>query len=139
MEKQEYTYRDFAILVRANNHAHPISSYLQRRRIPFQFLGPGQLFHQEEVKDLIAYLKVLSDLTDTVSLFRVLSIDEFEIPERNLNYLLSLSKRKNLTLFEALNFMDETYVSDKAKETIKMIYKTIVPIDSKFLKRFQKN
>ncbi len=126
VDSKEYTYRDIAILVRANNHAHPISSYLQRRRIPFQFLGPGQLFHQDEVKDLIAYLKVLADLTDTVSLFRVLSIDEFDIAERDLNYLLNLSKRKNLTLFEALSFMDETYVSEKAKETIKMIYKTIV-------------
>lgn len=126
IDSKEYIYKDIAILVRANNHAHPISSYLQRRKIPFQFLGPGQLFHQEEVKDLIAYLKVLADLTDSVSLFRVLSIDAFGISERDLNYLLNLSKRKNLTLFETLNFMDQTYISDKAKETIKMVYKTIV-------------
>jgi len=125
VDTKEYNYRDFAILVRANNHAHPISSYLQRRKIPFQFLGPGQLFHQEEVKDLIAYLKVLADLTDTVSLFRVLSMEAFGIAERDLNYLLSLSKRKNLTLFETLNYMDETYISDYAKDVIKMIYQTI--------------
>jgi DNA helicase-2/ATP-dependent DNA helicase PcrA len=125
VDSGKYTYRDFAILVRANNHAHPISSYLQRRQIPFQFLGPGQLFQQEEIKDLIAYLKVLSDLTDSVSLFRVLSIDAFQIPQRDLNYLLNLAKRKNLTLFETLNHMDETYISDESISKIKMVYTTI--------------
>lgn len=125
VESKKYAYRDFAILVRANNHAHPISSYLQRRKIPFQFLGPGQLFQQEEVKDLIAYLKVLSDLTDSVSLFRVLSMEAVGVSQRDLNYLLNLSKKKNLTLFETLNYMDETYISNDAKEKIKKIYSVI--------------
>lgn len=126
VESKQYNYRDIAILVRANNHAHPISSYFQRRKIPFQFLGPGQLFQQEEVKDLIAYLKVLADLTDTVSLFRVLSMEIFGIPQKDLNYLLNLAKRKNLTLFETLNFVDETYVSNESKESIKLLLKIIL-------------
>lgn len=126
VESKKYAYRDIAILVRANNHAHPISQFLQRRSIPFQFLGPGQLFHQDEIKDLIAYLKVLSNLTDTVSLFRVLSMEYLDIPQRDLNYLLNLSKKKNLTLFETINHMDETYIADVTKTKIKMVYDTII-------------
>ncbi|MBU4099461.1 UvrD-helicase domain-containing protein, partial [Patescibacteria group bacterium] len=49
-----YTYKDFAILVRANDHAQPFVRAFERARIPYQFLGPGRLFHQEEIKDLIA-------------------------------------------------------------------------------------
>lgn len=121
VESGKYTYRDIAILVRANNHAHPISQYLQRQRIPYQFLGPGQLFHQDEIKDLIAYLKVLADLTDSISLFRVLSMDYFDINQRDLNYLLALSKKKNLTLFETLNHLDETYISDLSRTKIRSV------------------
>ena len=100
--EKTYEYRDIAILVRANNHAQPITIALQRQKIPYQFLGPGYLFQQEEIKDLIAYLTFLTNLSDSVSLFRVLSMDVFNIPYIELNYLLNFTKKKNLTLFETL-------------------------------------
>src|SRR3989344_4851834 len=98
-----YEYKDIAILVRANNHASPVSTALQRRRIPYRFLGPGHLFQQEEIKDLISYLMFLTNLSDTVSLFRVLSMDIFDISQIELNYLLNFAKKNNFTLFEALS------------------------------------
>ena len=60
--KKNYKYLDFAILVRANDHADPFIRQFQRKNIPYQFLGPGKLFHQEEIKDLISYLKVLLNI-----------------------------------------------------------------------------
>lgn len=126
MEKKGYGFSDFAILVRANNHAQPISSYLERQNIPFQFLGPGQLFQQEEIKDLIAYLKILTDLTDSISLFRVISMDIFGIPQRDLNYLLNISKKKNLTLFETFGQIDDTYITETTIATIGKIHEMII-------------
>ena len=68
-EKQnQYSYKDFAILVRANDHAQSFIKGLERAKIPYQFLGPGRLFHQEEIKDLIAYLKILYNFEDNQSL-----------------------------------------------------------------------
>ncbi|MEK7118989.1 MAG: ATP-dependent helicase, partial [Patescibacteria group bacterium] len=63
-DKMGYEWKDFAILVRANNHAEPFVRALARAGISYQFLGPGQLFRQPEVKDLIAYLKVLYNFED---------------------------------------------------------------------------
>jgi len=97
-----YEYKDIAILVRANNHSQGITAALARHRIPYQFLGPGYLFQQEEIKDLIAYLTFLTDLSDSVSLFRVLSMDVFNISYIELNFLLNFAKKNNLSLFEAL-------------------------------------
>jgi len=97
-----YEYKDIAILVRANNHSQGITIALSRHRIPYQFLGPGYLFQQEEIKDLIAYLAFLTDLSDSVSLFRVLSMQIFNISYVELNFLLNFAKRNNLSLFEAL-------------------------------------
>ena len=70
-----YEWKDFAILVRANNHAEPFVRALSRAGIPYQFLGPGQLFRQPEIKDLIAYLKILYNFEDNVAMYRVLSMD----------------------------------------------------------------
>jgi len=97
-----YEYKDIAILVRANNHSQGITTALSRHRIPYQFLGPGYLFQKEEIKDLIAYLTFLTDLSDSVSLFRVLSMDIFNISYIELNFLLNFAKKNNLSLFEAL-------------------------------------
>jgi len=112
---KKYRYKDIAILVRANNHSSSITVALQRHRIPFQFLGPGYLFQQEEIKDLIAYLSFLTNLSDSVSLFRVLSMEIFEIPYIELNYLLNFAKRKNLTLFEALENINQSFLKSETQ------------------------
>ncbi|MBI4096716.1 MAG: ATP-dependent helicase [Candidatus Levybacteria bacterium] len=118
LTEDKYEYKDIAILVRANNHAQMITTALQRHRIPFQFLGPGYLFQQEEIKDLIAYLTFLTNLSDSVSLFRVLSMDIFRIPYIELNYLLNFAKRKNLTLFEALFNVEQSFLKPATQEKL---------------------
>jgi len=96
----KYQWKDFAILVRANAHAEPFVRALSRHGIPYQFLGPGQLFRQPEIKDLICYLKVLYDIYDTVSLFRVLSMDHFAVPPRDIASLVSYARKQGMSLFE---------------------------------------
>lgn len=121
VKSQKYTYSDFAILVRANNHAQPIIPALQRLRIPYQFLGPGQLFGREEIKDLIAYLRLLSNLEDHVSLFRVLQMKIFNLSMRDLTELLQFSRKNNLSLFESMEKISEVKMSDEAKNKIEEI------------------
>lgn len=110
-------YSDYAILVRANNHADPFVRALERARTPYQFLGPGQLFRQPEIKDLIAYLKVLYDFTDSVSLYRVLSMSIFNFSQRDLIAVLNLGKRTNLSLFEAIE------KDEKFSDFVKMVHR----------------
>ncbi len=115
---ESYDYKDIAILVRANNHSQSVVAALQRHKIPYQFLGPGYLFQQEEIKDLIAYLTFLTNLSDSVSLFRVLSMDIFNISYVELNYLLNFSKKKNLTLFEALLNLRYSFLTPETKKKL---------------------
>ena len=115
LTKKEYQYKDIAILVRANNYSRLITAGLQRYGIPFQFLGPGYLFQQEEIKDLIAYLSFLTNLSDSISLFRVLSMEIFDISYIELNYLMNFAKKSNLTLFEALLKTDQSFIAEKTQ------------------------
>ena len=117
----QYAYKDIAILVRANNHAQLITTTLSRYGIPYQFLGPSYLFQQEEIKDLIAYLFFLANLSDTISLFRVLSMDIFTIPYIDLNVLLTYAKQKNISLFNTLQKLDEIEINENVKEKLKAI------------------
>lgn len=112
-------YKDFAILVRANNHSEPIMRALGRHGIPFQFLGPGRLFKQPEIIDLISYLKVIYDFTDSVSFYRLLSIDHFGITGRELAILGNYARKNNVSLFESA----EKIGGDKIKNLLEIINK----------------
>ncbi len=101
MKETGYSWRDFAVLLRANNHAEPFVRAFLRFGIPFQFLGPGQLFRQPEVKDLIAYLEVLANFEDSVALYRILSMEYFDLTPRDVAALSNFAKRQNMSLFEA--------------------------------------
>ncbi len=132
---KSYKYRDFAILVRANNHSQMITASLSRHRIPYQFLGPGYLFQQEEIKDLIAYLTFLTNLFDSVSLFRVLSMDIFDISYIELNFLLNFAKKNNLTLFEALYDVNQKFLKPKTREKLEKFRQMV----ERHLKRTRKD
>lgn len=119
IKEEKYNYSDFAILVRANNHSEPIIRALYRHGIPHQFLGPGRLFRQSEVIDLISYLKVLYNFEDSVSLYRILSMEYFDIPGRDLAAIGNYARKNNLLLFEAA----ERVGGEKVKKITEIINK----------------
>jgi DNA helicase II / ATP-dependent DNA helicase PcrA len=121
----KYDYKDFAVLVRANDHSESFARAFQRLKIPYQFLGPGRLFHQEEIKNLIAYLKVLYNFEDSTSLFRVLNMPIFELEALEIANLLNLARKRNYTLFEAMEKVEESYLKNETKEKIKKILEMI--------------
>jgi DNA helicase II / ATP-dependent DNA helicase PcrA len=123
---KKYDYKDIAILLRANNHSQGITAALQRSRIPYQFLGPGYLFQQEEIKDLIAYLTLLTDLSNSVALFRVLSMDIFNIPYVELNYFLNFAKKQNLSLFEALEQTNQSFLKEATQKKLENFRKMVI-------------
>jgi DNA helicase-2/ATP-dependent DNA helicase PcrA len=96
---EKYEWKDFAILVRANNHAEPFARALARHGIPYQFLGPGQLFRQPEVKDLIAYLKTLANYEDNVAMYRVLTADWLEMRARDVATIVMNAKKYGRSVF----------------------------------------
>jgi len=92
--------KDIAILVRANAHAEQFVHALTLAGIPHQFLGPSRLFDQPEIKDLIAYLKVLTNFEDNPSFYRLLSMDFLSLPARDLAVLSNLAHKTSISLFE---------------------------------------
>ena len=117
--KKDFDFKDVAILVRANNHSEPFIRALSRYGIPHQFLGPGRLFKQSEVVDLISYLRLLYDFEDSVALYRLLSISHFDIKSRDLIKIGNYARRFNKSLYEACEKVDDIFVSSETRRKIK--------------------
>jgi DNA helicase II / ATP-dependent DNA helicase PcrA len=115
-----FAFSDIAVLVRANNHSDPFMSAFRRKGIPFQFLGPGKLFKQTEVINLISYLRILANPEDNAALYKVLSADFLEIKTYDLIRFTNYAKRRTLFLYEALkdikNIRDLYISKDTAKK-----------------------
>ena len=116
LKTKNLLWKDFAILVRANNHADPFVKALSYRGIPYQFLGPGMLFKKSEVKDLIAYLLVLNDFTNDPAMYRILAMKIFSLSGRDLASVVSFAKKIRLSLFETIEIiLGEREFTNKAK------------------------
>ncbi len=96
-----YSWKDFAVLVRANSHAESFIRSFERLGVPYQFLGPGHLFKQPEIKELIAYLQVLNNFEDNVAFLKLLMMEYFALSAKDLTLMTNMSKRYGLTLYEA--------------------------------------
>lgn len=107
LHQKKYEWSDMAILVRAHAHADAFTRGLSRHGIPYQFLGQSALFRQPEIKDLIAYVNVLTDITDSASFYRVITMDIFSIDKIDLSRLIAFARKTNLSLFESV----EVYLS----------------------------
>lgn len=123
--EEGYAWADCAVLVRANNHAEPFSRAFARLGVPYQYLGPGQLFRQEEVKELIAYLKVLYNFEDSASFYKVLTMEHIGIPARDLAAISNYARKNNRSFFEACEHIVDMYVGDEAKTKVNKLIKMI--------------
>jgi len=96
----QLTWKDFAILARANNHLDPFVAALKRKQIPYQRIGNRGLFDQPEVRDLIALLKVVANPADSLALYRVLGFPSLNISGPVVISLLNAARARQKTLWD---------------------------------------
>jgi DNA helicase-2/ATP-dependent DNA helicase PcrA len=95
-----YSYKDFAILVRANQDAEPFMRSLNMRRIPYYFTGNRGLYRREEIRTLTAFMRVLADPADNLSLYQLASSEIYRLDMETLIRCSNLADRKNMKLAE---------------------------------------
>ena len=95
-------YRDFAILYRTNVQSRAFEEQLRYENIPYVLIGGQQFFDRKEVKDAVAYLRVLINPRDEVNLLRILNYPRRGIGETSADRLIRFSAERNLPLWDVL-------------------------------------
>lgn len=117
--RQDLAYGDFAILYRTNVQSRAFEEQLRYENIPYVLIGGQQFFDRKEVKDLIAYLKVLVNPRDEVNLLRILNYPKRGIGETTADRLIRHSAQAQRPLWEVLeNAAEIEDLGDKAQEAI---------------------
>lgn len=101
-KEPEYTYKDFAVLARANSHLEPFVMGLRQKGIPYQLVGNRGLYDRDEIRDILALLKVIVNPNDSISLYRVLNIRPLNIPYEEISSILSKSRVNKEEIWETV-------------------------------------
>jgi ATP-dependent DNA helicase Rep len=94
-------YGQFAILYRSNFQARLFESALRERNIPYRLSGGQSFFEKTEIKDCMAYMRLLGNPDDDMAFLRVVNTPRREIGAVSLEKLANFARRKNMSLFEA--------------------------------------
>jgi DNA helicase-2/ATP-dependent DNA helicase PcrA len=116
--RENRKYDDFGILVRTNSLTKNIEMQLLATNIPYKMSGGTSFFQRKEVKDVIAYLRVLTNPRDNVNFLRVLNTPRRGAGKVLLETLNRVSQLKSISLFDALKdilLSEQAPISDQAR------------------------
>ncbi|MCI5582647.1 MAG: UvrD-helicase domain-containing protein [Anaeroplasma sp.] len=100
------SYRDFAIMYRANYISRNFEDMLIRYQIPYKIYGGLSFFSRKEIKDVVAYLRLLVNPYDNLSFRRVINEPKRKIGPSLLDKLEKLAYEKQLSLYNAIEFYE---------------------------------
>ena len=101
-QQPELNYRDFAILYRSNHLSRQLEQTLRRQGVPYRLVGGQEFFKRREIKDAVAYLKLLVNPRDDQSLLRILGTPPRGLAQKAVDALKLHRKTKHRAMFELL-------------------------------------
>ena len=100
---QQRKFSDFAILYRTNSQTRAFEDALRKKNIPYKVYGGLSFYQRKEVKDLLAYLRILVNENDSEALSRIINYPARGIGETTQNKLIVFADSQNLTLSQVLD------------------------------------
>lgn len=128
-------YGDMAILFRTNAQSRVLEEKLMRYAIPYTMVGGTKFYDRKEIKDVLAYLRLLYNPEDSLSLTRIINVPKRNIGATTMEHVAAYAEEQGISLFEALSSTDEIPVTKRAKASLEnfaaMIFDLLNDIEGK--------
>jgi len=111
-------YSDIAVLYRANAQSRVLEESLLANRIPYKIYGGLKFYDRKEVKDILAYLRLLSNPFDDISLRRIINVPKRGIGSRTLEEIENIALIEGTTLFQVILKAEEKLQGTRALKSI---------------------
>ena len=105
--EEYYKYKDFAVLYRMNTQSRAIEDILRRENIPYKIIGGLKFYERKEIKDLIAYLRLIQNHNDNLSLRRIINEPKRGIGKTSLDKIELISNDTGESMYEIIKRADE--------------------------------
>lgn len=128
-------YGDMAILFRTNAQSRVLEEKLMRYAIPYTMVGGTKFYDRKEIKDVLAYLRLLYNPEDSLSLTRIINVPKRNIGATTMEHVAAYAEAQGISLFEALSSTDEIPVTKRARASLEnfaaMIFDLLNDIEGK--------
>jgi len=125
-------YSDYAILYRGNHQSRLIEKALRDHRVPYFLSGGTSFFEKTEVKDIMAYLRVIANYDDDAAFLRIVNTPRREIGSGTLAKLGEYAQDRGISLFRACDEMGlEQYLNSRAINNLRGFTQWIVNLNEK--------
>ena len=116
--QEDYSGSEIAVFYRMNAQSRVIEQVLRLSQIAYQVIGGPRFYERAEVKDAIAYLQVLDNPTDAISLLRIANRPKRAIGDTTLSRLVSYAETQDISLYEALGHPEEAGLAKPAVKAV---------------------
>ena len=108
IKKNSYgNYNQFAVLYRTNNQSRALEEACMATGIPYRIYGGIKFYDRAEVKDILAYLKLINNTEDSQCLRRIINVPKRGIGDTTVKNLSDFASEQNISLYEAIKISDE--------------------------------
>lgn len=123
IDEEKYTYGDFAVFYRTNAQSRAIEDALVRSGIPYKVVGGTRFYERKEIKDALAYLRVIANPDDDVNLRRILNVPKRSIGDRTEGIIADFADREGISFYAALGCLGEIpHLSTRAQSSVEKFY-----------------
>ena len=105
--EENYNYSDFAILYRMNTQSRAIEDIFRRENIPYKIVGGLKFYERKEIKDIIAYLRLIQNSNDNLSLKRIINEPKRGIGKTSLDKVEQISNQNEISMYEVIKNADQ--------------------------------
>ena len=119
------TFSDFAVLYRTNSQSRSLEDSFRRMGIPYNIIGSIRFYDRKEVKDVLAYLRLVVNLKDTISLRRVVNFPPRGIGAKTMDKCVEQSEKDNVKLYDVLQTADRMAIRGKQSNSLMSFYDLI--------------
>lgn len=117
---RKLSFKDIAILYRINSQSRALEEALRREKIPYKIIGGVEFYRRKEIKDLIAYLRVLANQNDEESLLRIMNYPQRGIGNTSIGKMIAFARKLNISLFTTMARIFEVIeVKERIQKNVK--------------------
>ena len=109
------SYNDYAVLYRMNSQSQNIERVFVRSGIPYKIIGGRRFYERREIRDMIAYLSIISNRSDNIRLRRIINIPKRGIGDKTVSQIEEISDMLGQSMFETMQRSDEFEVLLKSR------------------------
>jgi DNA helicase-2/ATP-dependent DNA helicase PcrA len=116
--EEQISLKDCAVMYRVNAQSRVLEETFLRYGVPYKLVGGIRFYQRQEIKDIIAYLRVMNNRRDDISLTRIINVPGRGIGQKTISTLQSWARAHDVSLFETLQEMSHNANASESKQSL---------------------